>query len=63
MKKPDSFVVAIGNPFDGISLVGPFDDAEEANEWAENHARANDWWSMHVRDPATWDGGDDNERV
>lgn len=38
------FVVAYGNPFDGISLVGPFDDAEVAAEYAVSYHGDGEWW-------------------
>ena len=29
------YVVAVGDPFNGITLYGPFDGREAAFEWAE----------------------------
>jgi|GEM_PF-2340297 len=43
------WVVAIGNPFDGLGLHGPFNDQEVANTWAENCQ--NDWWVVEVNKP------------
>ena len=37
-------LVAIGSPFDGISLFGPFDVHEDALEWAELKVKNEDWW-------------------
>lgn len=40
-------VVACGSPFDGgIRLHGPFDNGEDANEWAKNHCKDEDWWAV-----------------
>jgi hypothetical protein len=53
MLKETGFVVAVGNPFDGISLFGSFDDASEANEWADHNLKNVDWWVMATLDPAS----------
>ena len=42
-------VIAIGNPVDGITLYGPFDDGEAANVWAENEG--GDWWNITITNP------------
>jgi len=55
-------VVAIGNPFDGIALWGPFEDNEEAVEWvakalktiAEQNSGGSDWWIIELEDPKEW---------
>jgi hypothetical protein len=39
----NAYVVAIGNAFDGLVLYGPHKTAELANEWAERHARHDEW--------------------
>ncbi len=41
------WVVALGDAFDGLSLFGPFDDCEEACEWAERNADG-DWHSLLI---------------
>lgn len=43
------FVVVTGNAFDGQSIFGPFNDAEQANEWAENVQ--DDWWVVELLSP------------
>ena len=47
--------VVIGNPFDGLSLYGPFDDATLANDWADEYVQADkyglDWWVVPLNDP------------
>lgn len=30
------YLVAAGNPFDGLDFIGPFEDAEDASNWAED---------------------------
>lgn len=41
-------VVGASNPFDGITLYGPFEDFDEANDWAEHNITDMDWWSVKV---------------
>jgi hypothetical protein len=41
-------VVAVGNPFDGITLFGPFQDETEALEWAEG--TSGDWHIVHLEE-------------
>lgn len=43
------YVVAMGNPFDGISLHGPFDSREDAETWAED--ADGDWWVHDIVPP------------
>lgn len=43
-------IVANGNPFDGLALVGPFDDGEQAGEYAERHFDG-EWWIVPVEPP------------
>lgn len=44
------FVVISGNPFDGMNVHGPFDDANEANEWASGSSdlKNETWWVVSV---------------
>lgn len=28
------YLVAVGDPFDGLDFIGPFEDAEDASHWA-----------------------------
>jgi hypothetical protein len=37
------FAVALGNAFDGITLYGPFEDHEEAIEWASENDGGKPW--------------------
>lgn len=37
------YVIASGNPFDGLSLIGPFDSVEEATEDALIEYDKLDW--------------------
>lgn len=45
------YVLVIGNPGDGFQIVGPFEDGNDANEWADAHARGMEWWAMRVQQP------------
>jgi hypothetical protein len=48
----EQFVVAAGNPFDGIVLHGPFDDGNVANEWADVKLRGASWECAKLVVPA-----------
>lgn len=50
MRKP-LWVVVVGNPFDGIRLIGPFEDGNDANEWADENCDTEDWWVVNIIDP------------
>jgi len=45
--------IIYGNPFDGMSIVGPFDDAEAAATYAEacRNIRDETWWSIDPEEP------------
>lgn len=43
------YCVAAGNPFEGLTLHGPFDTWEEANEFAAS--TDGDWWIVDLHDP------------
>jgi len=49
-EEKDMYIVAAGNPFDGMEVYGPFDDGNDANEWAEHEFRhGGEWWVMKLR--------------
>lgn len=41
------YVLAVGNSFDGLTLYGPFEDAEETNDIGSSEFPNQDW---HVVD-------------
>jgi len=46
-------ILAVGNPFDGITLYGPFEDTEQACDYAEHEFANETWWLpdvMEVKD-------------
>lgn len=45
------YCVAQGNPFDGVTLYGPFDTTEEADEWATANGDNLDWWIVDLNSP------------
>lgn len=53
MANTTACVVAIGNPFDGIVMYGPFDTTDDANEWADHEVSNDTWWVMSLMDPAS----------
>lgn len=42
-------IVVIGNPVDGYSFYGPFEDSEDACEFAE--ANLDEWWLADLMNP------------
>lgn len=53
-----SVMLAIGNAFDGIRLVGPFEDADEATAYAELRHDGAEWTLVPYDDPVYDDEGD-----
>jgi len=45
------FAVAVGNPFDGISLFGPFSTGGDADKWAEGQHLQDNWWIININHP------------
>lgn len=51
--KQTTFVVAWGTVWGGITLVGPFNTAREAQEWADVNRQDTDAWDVvkvHTKD-------------
>jgi hypothetical protein len=44
-------VIVTGNPGDGFSILGPFNELDEAIEWAEESLRGEEWWTMKMVQP------------
>ena len=46
-------IVITGNPVDGLEFYGPFEEGEEANEWADEHLTPDDkdWWITSLIPP------------
>lgn len=38
------YILIFGNPVDGFTYLGPFDSTEEANDYADDKIRRDDWW-------------------
>jgi hypothetical protein len=49
MNKNPQYVVVIGNPFDGLTIHGPFDDADQVDNYAEDCQ--DDWWVVTLVPP------------
>ncbi|WP_289101016.1 hypothetical protein [uncultured Marinobacter sp.] len=47
------WIVVAGNPMDGITFYGPFDDGNYANDWAEDELNNTgcDWWVSELTQP------------
>lgn len=46
-----SWIVAFGNPFDGINVVGPFGSSEDAVNFADAERDSRDWWITTLAAP------------
>lgn len=46
-----NYIVALGDPFDGFTLYGPFVDSDEATNWAENNAGDQAWTVAELETP------------
>lgn len=44
-------VVVSGDPIQGIEVVGPFDDREDAIKYAETNMRGESWWTTEMTAP------------
>lgn len=44
-------VLVVGNPFDGLSVYGPFDDDNDIDVDAIAEARDETWWIVGVQTP------------
>lgn len=44
-------IVVVGNPFDGLSVFGPFATFEEARAWADANGRNDDWRVVLLHSP------------
>lgn len=42
------WVIAVGNPFDGLTLYGPYESAEIASETAEQQFSGEEWWVVEL---------------
>jgi hypothetical protein len=49
-------IIATGNIFDGITLIGPFSNRDDAIEWAEDElGRNQDWWHTNLESPGDYE--------
>lgn len=46
-----SHAIVVGNPIDGIQLIGPFASAEQAAEYAESYVRS-EYWFTRLQEPS-----------
>lgn len=46
----EKFVIVSGNPIEGFQLEGPFDDREQAIEYADRQI-GGDWWIAPLTPP------------
>ena len=50
-EKVAAWIVVIGNPIDGVTHYGPFDDSEDADRYAESLETDDTWWVVKVFEP------------
>jgi hypothetical protein len=53
----EMYVVLVGNIFDGMKVVGPFLNIEEAMDWGDRNGEM-DWYTARMDLPYRWDGGE-----
>ena len=44
-------IIVMGNPIDGLTFTGPFNDAEEAGDYAADEYHHEEWWIAFVQPP------------
>ena len=47
-------IIVYGNPVDGFSFIGPFDDHESAHEFAEEYKGGVEWWVLTLEEPDSY---------
>ena len=52
-------VVIFGNPIDGMSIIGPFNHAPEAVDWADENADGT-WWVAPLHHQEEFEEEDDD---
>ncbi len=45
------FILLIGNVIDGLNIVGPFPDNEDAVIWAEGNVKNEEWITTKLHNP------------
>ncbi len=45
------FLLAVGSPFDGMSIYGPFESVDTAVEYAKVHHKTSTWWVVNLKSP------------
>lgn len=49
---PTKTVIVAGNPIDGVTIIGPFDDEDDALEHAGAELNGNvEWWLYTLESP------------
>lgn len=47
----NKWIIVVGDPIDGINIVGPFDDFEFAKNYATMFYRHETWWITKLIQP------------
>lgn len=52
-------VLMVGNPIDGVRIIGPFDSAEEACEEGDRNHSKDTWWGYELEAPESDETGEE----
>lgn len=54
IEMPMPHIICFGNPCDGFEYIGPFDERDDAEAYADKHLRDNgpDYWIVMLQIPA-----------
>jgi len=47
----NKFIIVSGNPCDGFTFYGPYNDANEAGDVARDDMRLDNWWIAALQPP------------
>lgn len=47
------YCVVVGNPIDGLGIIGPFDSVDDSRNFAEKKFPDSNWWIVTLGDPGS----------
>jgi hypothetical protein len=45
------YILIVGNPIDGLSVIGPFELHDDAINYGETFGQGEDWWVTGMSNP------------
>lgn len=48
-------VIMVGDPVNGLRIIGPFKTNAEALDWADRHIEDSDWWAADLEAQSEWE--------